>query len=345
VVDEVGREPLGHGWVMAGPAPFHIDIVASLACHRESGVADGGAQTAAIGRPLRYNGKEFHFSTNPRPFMLRLATTVLVTATFFALLTGSPLVGADNEARSLFNGKNLDGWDTWLGRPNKEKDVVGLNKDPKMVYTVVEADGKPAIRISGEIFGAITTKDEFENYHLKLEFKWGEKKWPPRENAVRDSGLLYHCVGPHGAGGGFWMQSLECQIQEHDCGDFWSVANAIVDVEGEQKDGKGSVIFKKGGSKFTVPGKGTGARIVKSADYEHKTGEWNTIELYTVGQTSVHLVNGKPNMVLTNARRVVDGKEVPLTKGKIQLQSEGAEVFYRNVVVRPIKEIPAEYLK
>src|SRR5262249_10089749 len=63
--------------------------------------------------------------------------------------------------KTLFNGKDLSGWDTWLGRPFQEKKEVGLNDDPKKVYTVVEADGKPAIRISGEIFGALTSKDEF----------------------------------------------------------------------------------------------------------------------------------------------------------------------------------------
>ncbi|MFO0968271.1 MAG: DUF1080 domain-containing protein [Gemmataceae bacterium] len=248
--------------------------------------------------------------------------------------------------RPLFNGKDLAGWDTWLGKPTGEKEPVGLNKDPKMVYTVVDADGKPAIRISGEIFGAITSKEEFGNYHLKLDFKWGEKRWPPREKAVRDSGLLYHCVGPHGAAGSFWMRSQECQIQEHDCGDYWSVAGAIVDVEGYRKDGKGPVIFKKGGEKFTVPSKESGGpRIVKSPDNEKKTGEWNTIELLTVGGTSVHIVNGKANMILTNSRQVVDGKEVPLTRGKIQIQSEGAEVYYRNIAIRDLKEIPAKYLK
>lgn len=256
-----------------------------------------------------------------------------------------PALGADDGWTQLFNGKDLTGWDTWLGRPFKEKEAVGLNKDPNKVYTVVEADGKPAIRISGEVFGALTSKDDFENYHLRLEFKWGEKRWPPREKAVRDSGLLYHCVGPHGAAGSYWMQSLECQIQEHDCGDYWSVAGAIVDVEGERKDGKGPVIYRKGGSKFICPSKETKARIVKSADYEKKTGEWNTIELLTVGQTSVHLVNGKVNMVLTNSRRKAGDKEEPLTKGKIQLQSEGAEVFYRNVAVKPLKKIPDEYLR
>jgi hypothetical protein len=268
-----------------------------------------------------------------------------VGAGLACLMAALPAPAADDGVAVLFNGKDLDGWDTWLGRPSKDKEIVGLNKDPNKVYSVVEQDGKPAIRISGEVFGALTSKQEFENYHLRLEFKWGDKKWPPREKDARDSGLLYHCVGPQGAQGSFWMQSLECQIQEHDCGDFWSVAGAIVDVEGERKDGKGAVIFKKGGQKFTVPSKDTGARIIKSADYENKTGEWNTIEVLTVGQTSVHLVNGKPNMVLTNARRKMGDAEVPLTKGKIQLQSEGAEVFYRNITVKPLKQMPEQYLK
>ncbi|OAI50515.1 hypothetical protein AYO44_17705 [Planctomycetaceae bacterium SCGC AG-212-F19] len=291
--------------------------------------------------------------------MLYRVTAICAALIVFALGLSAPVSGQGDDAKSLFNGKDLSGWETWLGRPHKSvmdlelkkndkgdyTEPLGLDKDPKKVYTVVEADGKPAIRISGEIFGAITTKDEFENYHLKLEFKWGEKRWPPREKDVRDSGLLYHCVGPHGAAGSYWMQSLECQIQEHDCGDYWSVAGAIVDVEGERKDGKGSVIYKKGGTKFTVPAKDTGARIIKSADFENKIGEWNTIELLTVGQTSVHLVNGKINMVLTNSRRKQGDKEVPLIKGKIQLQSEGAEVYYRNITVKPLKEIPEQYLK
>ncbi|MGE3805220.1 MAG: DUF1080 domain-containing protein [Gemmataceae bacterium] len=271
---------------------------------------------------------------------------LLASITLAALIGIGSASAEDKEGfKPLFNGKDLTGWDTWLGRPQGGKEPVGLNKDPDKVYTVVMVDGQPAIRISGQTFGALTSQDEFENYHLKLEFKWGEKKWPPREKAVRDSGLLYHCVGPQGAQGSFWMQSQECQIQEHDCGDYWSVAGGIVDVEGMRKDGKGPIIYKKGGEKFTVPSKGTGSRIVKGADYEKPTGEWNTIELLTVGGTSVHVVNGKVNMILTNSRHKVGDKEEPLTKGKIQLQSEGAEVFYRNVQVKPIKEIPGEYLK
>jgi hypothetical protein len=290
--------------------------------------------------------------------MIRTTAILIATLLFaVAVIPASSLEADDAGWRPLFNGMNLEGWDTWLGRPHASVegvdikrneqgyvDPVGLNKDPKRVYTVEMVDGAPAIRISGEIFGALTSKEEFENYQVRLEFKWGEKKWPPRDKAVRDSGLLYHCVGPHGAAGTFWMRSQECQIQEHDCGDYWSVAGAMVDVQGERKEGKGPVRFKRGGSLFTVPGKEYGPRIVKAFENE-KPGEWNVIEVLCLGGTSVHVVNGKANMVLTNSRHMQDGKEVPLTRGRIQIQSEGAEVFYRNIAVRPIRSIPEEYLR
>jgi len=249
------------------------------------------------------------------------------------------------EAKSLFNGKDLAGWDTWLGAPKKGEKAIGLNLDPDKVYTVVMEDGKPALRISGQTFGALTTKAEYANYHFKVEFKWGEKRWPPREKVVRDSGLLYHCVGEQGAQGTFWMRSQELQIQEKDCGDYWSVAGALVDVEAERQDGKGPFIYKKGAPKRTFGTKENGPRVVKNPDNEKPTGQWNTIELYTVGPTSVHRVNGKVNMILTGSRQSVGGKEVPLTKGKIQLQSEGAEVFYRNITLSPLERIPDDLLK
>lgn len=278
-----------------------------------------------------------------------MRSMLVAAVALVAFLT--PVHAGGEDWKSLFNGQDLTGWDTWLGRPAKDKDIVGLNKDPRQVYTVVSVDGKPALRISGEIWGALTSKDEFENYHLKLEFKWGSKKWPPREKTVRDSGLLYHCVGPHGAQGTFWMRSQECQIQEKDCGDYWSVAGAIADVEGYRKgeeSGKptGAVIYKKGAKTYTVPSKESGGnRIIKDPDNEKPTGEWNTLELLAVGGTAVHIINGKANLILTNSRHKVDNKEVPLTRGKIQLQSESAEVYYRNIQVRPLAKIPAEYSK
>jgi len=49
--------------------------------------------------------------------------------------------------------------------------------------------------------GGLTTRESFSNYHLCVDVKWGERKWEPRLALPWNSGLLYHCTGPHGA---FW---------------------------------------------------------------------------------------------------------------------------------------------
>ena len=101
-------------------------------------------------------------------------------------------------------------------------------------------------------------------------------------------------------------------------------------------DPKSDLVFSRGSPRIL----GTTKRIIKEPDNERPTGEWNAMELYCLGQTSVHVVNGKVNMILTGLRHKVDGREVPLTRGRIQFQSEAAEVFYRNVAIRRITEIP-----
>ncbi|MEO8429844.1 MAG: DUF1080 domain-containing protein, partial [Verrucomicrobiota bacterium] len=101
--------------------------------------------------------------------------------------------------KSLFNGKDLSNWDKYIAPPKDGEPPLGLNNDPKGVFTVVQVDGAPAIRVSGEMFGGITARDEFDNFHIRVEYKWGTKRWPPRANVGRDSGLLYHSIGPPGA--------------------------------------------------------------------------------------------------------------------------------------------------
>ena len=190
----------------------------------------------------------------------------------------------------------------------------------------------------GELWGALTSKEEFGDYHLSLEVKWGEKKWPPREQRARDSGVLYHCVGPQGAVRTFWMRSFECQIQEHDFGDLIGLPGVSFDIEAEPSDPanpQSMLMWKKGGRKFT----GIRQRIIRNRELDKLTG-WNTVEVICLGQTAIHVVNGKVNMILTGLSHEVDGRRTPLTRGRLQLQSESAEVFYRNIRIRPITEIP-----
>ncbi len=255
-------------------------------------------------------------------------------------------------AVSLFNGKDLSGWYTYQREPEPSSEVkglkkedgkyiepIGLNKDPLNVFTVVEEDGESAIRISGEVFGILVTEQEFENFHLSMEFKWGEKRYPPREDKKRDSGVLYHSVGKEGAAGRVWMRSVEIQVQEGDTGDLWCVDLTAANVRAVQlEDGKFQ--YNPQAEFKGIQQSGNSRYCQKSEDFEKENGEWNRLDVYAYGRESIHVVNGRKNMHLTDIGQYVNGELVALTKGKIQIQSEGAEVFYRDITIRPIEGIP-----
>lgn len=253
--------------------------------------------------------------------------------------------------RPLFNDKNLDGWDTYLGpRYDSVKNsfdttkILGLNKDPQKIFSVAKVDGTAAIRISGEHFGGISTKESFSNYHLKAEFKWGRKKWNPRKDKVRDSGILYHAVGKHGADFGFWMRSQEFQVEEGNVGDYWGVAGGSFDVPASPHEK--NYVYDPNGRLLTFNEKSkVGRNCVKSADAEKPSGQWNTVEIYCLGDTAVHMINGRVNMILYHSAQLDKGNLTRLSRGKIQIQSEGAEVFYRNIQIEKIKKLPEEILK
>jgi len=265
---------------------------------------------------------------------------------FIILLVVCSCSTKNSDWQPLFNGKDLTGWDTYLGPRYdtilKKTDTIpiGLNTDPAKVFTVVKLEGENIIRISGENFGGISTTGEFENYHLQLQFRWGQLKWAPRKNSKKDSGLMYHAVGRHGADGGNWMRSQEFQIQEGDCGDYWACAGAIGDVRA-RKESDNSYIYDENGTMFTFSTASPDDRNCKKfPDAEKPDGEWNTLDLYCFGGTSIHVVNGVVNMIVNSSRQFEGDNEVPLIKGKIQIQSEGSEVFYRNIRITSLTRLP-----
>src|SRR4051812_37234435 len=176
--------------------------------------------------------------------MRNRGVTCLIGVCSLLAVFAAPPLDADSGWTPLWDGKDLDGWTTWLDKPHRSVEVAGLRRDadgrylepigsgrdPLGIFTVVaDVDGRPAIRISGQAFGELRTKRSFQNYHLRLQFKWGVKKWPPRDAATtaRDSGLLYHVHAAPGAEGRTWARSIELQIQEHDVGDLYAVGSVI----------------------------------------------------------------------------------------------------------------------
>ncbi|MGV3587861.1 MAG: 3-keto-disaccharide hydrolase [Adhaeribacter sp.] len=255
--------------------------------------------------------------------------------------------------------KDLSKWEMYLSYRHKvgyngqvPKDAEGLpiepigyNKNESQVFSVTEKNGEPILRISGEIYGCVFTKQEYENYHLKLKVKWGEKKWEPRTNLLKDSGIVYHSVGESGVDyWRAWMLGQEFQIMEGHMGDYWTISSSAIDIRAFLPEGAMNTVASAK-QPFLPLGKGTNLSgfCLRSEDHESPNGEWTEIELITFGDKSLHLVNGHVVMVLQNSRYVDNGKVIPLAKGKLQLQSEAAEVFYKDIKIKKLPELPKKY--
>ena len=276
----------------------------------------------------------------------------------YVLLVGFLLamsLRADEAWRPLLNGRNLDGWSTYLSKPDPAWDVPGLkrdaagkylepigqDRDPLGVFKVEIVDGRPAIHVSGQGFGVMTTRESFGNVHVRLQVKWGVRKWSIKANAPRDCGLLYFVHGAPGFDHETWPRSIEFQIQEHDMGDLFALGTQI--TVKAKASGPLWLYDPAGAPTVFVQRRPIGNRCVKLGDPEKPFGEWNTLDLICFNGDSIHIVNGTVVMRLQSAQRLDGAAPAPLASGQLSLQTEGAEAYYRDVVVRPISAVPAEW--
>ena len=271
------------------------------------------------------------------------------------------LTDAENEWVSIWNDKDLTGWNTYFNSPfsgfdKTQKGYLGLNNPKQDVIKVVQFEDDNVIRISGTAFGMMSTEQDYGNYHLKLKVKWGKDKHVPKVNSPMDSGLLYHGFGEPGSSYA-WMNSQEMQIMEGYMGDYIAIGDIEMDVPSKPMDGifyqydensafrtyYGTKLFKD--ERLVEPVDNfndTYAKmyVAKDANKENKFGEWNDIDLICYGDSSVHMVNGTVVMRLFNSKITSD--KSPLKAGKIGLQSEGAEVYYKDIRLKRIDKMPAE---
>lgn len=252
---------------------------------------------------------------------------------FVSLGAQEPEAKKVTEKRELFDGKTLDGWYTF----NKNR---GVNNDPESVFSVVDG----MIRISGEEFGCITTCEAFRDYRIIIEYKWGEKQWAPRENATRDSGLLIHSVVKDGAFDGAWACSIESNIIQGGMGDFIVVGDgtdrfSLTAEVAPEKSPRDCYIWQKGGKQATIHG----GRL----DWFGRDPQWDDIKDFRGandiedphGWTTMELVaDGESIRVYINGTLVNEALHVSPSAGKIQVQSELAEIFIRRVTLLPLEK-------
>ncbi|HVS51056.1 MAG TPA: DUF1080 domain-containing protein [Opitutaceae bacterium] len=279
----------------------------------------------------------------------------LCAAVFLAGLFSSTALAAD-AWKPLFNGHDLSNWEMFMTNPDPSWNVPGLkrdasgkyleptgkNNDPLHVFNVETVDGQPAIHVTGQGFGVITSAESFSNFHVRLQIKWGERKWGSKINAPRDAGLLYFVNGEPGFDHATWPRSVEFQIQEHDIGDLYALGTQI--TVNARHEGRLWLYDPKGEPTLFTQKPPVGNRCVKLGDPEKPNGQWNTLDLYCIGSDSIHVVNGQVVMRLHAAQRLDGPAPAPLSSGHISLQTEGAEVYYRAVEITPLAEFPAELM-
>jgi hypothetical protein len=246
------------------------------------------------------------------------------------------------ETIRLFNGTNFTGFHTWL--------VDTKRADPRAVFTVTNG----MIRISGEGLGYLGTEKEFHDYHLVVEFKWGRTNWPwgDRVGKARDSGIFLHATGPDGNshdGGGAFMAAIECQVMQGAVGDFLLIRGAAADgsvmapritVEAApDRDADGWWTWQAGGRKQAVTRWGRVNWSGKARewrdeldfrgprDVESARDEWTRVEC---------MCDADQIQVKVNGTLVNEVSAVSPNRGKILLQCEGSEIFYRRLELRPL---------
>jgi 3-keto-disaccharide hydrolase len=252
-----------------------------------------------------------------------------------------PAISPKDGVIRLFDGRTLGNCDVWL------KDTQ--HEDPRHVFRVTDG----MLHVTGDGMGALITRDRYRNYHLVLEYKWGERTWHEREKAARDSGLLIHSNGKLGGYDGAWMPSIEANIIEGGVGDFVFVPGkddsgrpvplSLTANVGRDRDGE--VIWKKDGERETFQrpnwrrinwfGRDPDWRDEKGfrgpQDPESPHGQWTRMDVLS---DEGHI------QVFVNGVKVNEAFDASPSEGRLQLQSELAEIFYRRWELWPLDKGP-----
>jgi len=183
---------------------------------------------------------------------------------------------------------------------------IGLNNPSYDVFTTFQEGDDNIIRNSGEYYGCLITKKEYEKYHFQLKYKWGDKKWAYRKDLLKDSGILYHSIGPMAVEyWRSWMLSQEFQIMEGHTGDFWSQANSAIDIRAYKPESNLDPMAHESQDYLTISMDSPYRNYcLRSGNYEKPHDEWNTLDLFCFEDKSLHLVNGEVVMILKNSRYI-----------------------------------------
>jgi len=251
-------------------------------------------------------------------------------------------------AARFFNGRDLTGFETYLASPHKGSGAYAKGDDPEKVFTVQAGQ----LHISGKVYGGLLTLREYENYHLTIEYRWGERRWPPRANLSRLSAVVLHAYGEPGELPGRGMiAGIACVISENDTGALVipdglprpirlrAEAEKLTPKKAERsayvyKPGEPATALESGMIHHlnyhapqgkTASGKSAVGKAARAL--LNPVGEWNKLECICAGNRISVVVNGTTVNAVTR---------VSHPRGKIFIESRGAEIVFRTLDLRPL---------
>ena len=279
-------------------------------------------------------------------------TAACLALTAISLTTSVVLTQADDSKAVTPKDKPVD----LLADPEFKDFTTNLNPDrePKDDSKEIWKIGDDGIlKISGRGWGYIRTNKKYRDYHLVLEYTWGEKTWGTRENRARDCGLLVHSYGKDGAYGGTWIASIESQLIEGGSGDILVLSPkdengvpAPTALTSEYTLDRDKEKIWKPGSEKQVVNSGRVNWLNRDPDWadvkgyrsakevENVPGEWNRMEVICKGGNIDIFLNG----VKVNA-----GTESNPTEGYVCLQTECAEMFVRRYELWPLDKFDEKW--
>lgn len=204
--------------------------------------------------------------------------------------------------KSLFNGKNLDGWHT---------DVPAMDSKPDTINPFIVRNGM--LVSLGTPGGHLITDKIYKNYQLTVQYRFAGKPG--------NCGVLVHASTPRILYGMF-PKSMEIQMQHKDAGDFWCIEEDITVPD----------MVNRRGPKENWGINGDKLRRIKNLtdDSEKPAGEWNTMIIQCLNNEIKVWVNG----ILVN-----HGTNCTASSGQIALQAEGSEVEFKQLDLNPIKAL------
>lgn len=225
---------------------------------------------------------------------------MLIATTVLASVLVAPLPPAGDPV-PLFNGRDLSGW-------------VNVQTAPSTWSVGRDEEGNPVIVCTGKPTGVLRTDRMYENFILELEYSHRV----PKGNAG-----LFLWSDPITARGQPFTRSIEVQVMDG--------IEATAEI-----DGRTEVLYTSDGDLFSIHG----ARM--TPDRPHPAGwerclpserrakpapEWNRYRI---------VANEGTLKVELNGKEVSGAVDCSPRKGYICLESEGSEVWFRNIVLREL---------